>query len=621
MQIVGIAPPALFAPGMPDVWLPHDAASPLLRNRRAHLFTTIGRVRASASLIAARQELAAVADGIERDAARIDPDMTLTVEPLQTRMVEAIRPALLMVWSGVGLVLLIAAANLANLLLMQGVARARELSIRVALGAGRSRLARQVATECLLLASVGGALGTAVGIWSLPVLRSALPASMPQFDTISTDMPLILFSVAVSALMAVLFGLAPALRASVRRPIDLLRARAGEPSPSRARAVLVSVEVAFTVILLGGAALLGRSLWSVLQIDRGYDSSGVVAVRLSLPSAAYPDAIAHNVFYSQVLARLGELPAVSVAAVTGALPLTGTPATTMEPEPIRVGEQLSADVITVSPRFFAALNIPVRRGRVFSNRDIRGTLPVAIINEAAARRFWPDTNPLGRSITMKDWGDPYRAEVIGIVGNVHQAGADVVTSPAVYYPLAQFPETTLSEAIVVRAGGDLSPVIGAIQNQVWAVDRRQPIGSIRTMDEIVAVSTDERRFNLLLIAAFAAAGLLLSALGIYGIVAFAVAQRAHEFGVRLALGAPRLDLVRAVVAHAARPVAVGLVAGLLGAIGASRFLQTLLFGVTPTDPMTLCAVAVAIAGITTLACAGPMWRAMHLDPIEAIRVD
>jgi putative ABC transport system permease protein len=293
----------------------------------------------------------------------------------------------------------------------------------------------------------------------------------------------------------------------------------------------------------------------------------------------------------------------------------------MEPEPVRTGERLSADVITVSPRFFAALNIPLRGGRAFSERDLRGTQPVAVVNEAAARQFWPGTNPIGRSITMKDWGDPYRAEVVGIVGDVHQAGVDVDVSPAVYYLLAQFPETTLSEALVVRASGDLAPVIAAVENQVSVVDPRQPIGWIRTMDEIAAASTSDRRFNLLLIAAFAAAGLLLSALGIYGIVAFAVAERAREFAVRVALGAPRSELVRVVMAQPAWPVAIGLAAGLGGAIIASRLLQTLLFGVTATDPATLCIVAVVVAGVTALACAGPMWRALHLDPIAAIRVD
>jgi putative ABC transport system permease protein len=622
MQIIGIAPPTLFAPGTPDVWLPHDATSPLLRNRRAHLFTTIARVGATGSVISARQEFATLAATIERDAGGIDPGMTLTIEPLQARLVETVRPALLMLWWGVGLVLLIAAANLANLLLMQGVARSRELSIRVALGAGGTRIARQIATECVLLASAGGTLGSALAIWSLPVLQTALPPSIPRFDNLSADTPVILFSVAISTLMAVLFGLAPAVRAMLRRPINLLRARgASAHSASRSRSVLVTIEVALTVILLGGAALLARSLWTILRIDPGFDSSGVAAIRLSLPPVAYPDAAAHDAFYSSVLERIANLPNVSAAAVTGALPLTGTPATTMEPEPVRRDEQLSADVVTASPQFFAALRIPVRQGRVFSDRDVRGAQPVAVVNEAAARRFWPDTSPLGRSITMKDWGDPYRAEVVGIVGNVHQAGADVDASPAVYYPFAQFPETTLSEVIVVRADRDLSPVMRAIQNEVWAVDPRQPIGWIRTMDDIAAASTGDRRFNLLLIAAFAAAGLLLSALGVYGIVAFTVAGRAHEFAVRMALGAPPSDLVRVVMAHATRPIAIGLAAGLVGATMASRLLHTLLFGVAPTDPATFCAVAMIVASVSALACVGPIRRAMRLDPIAAMRVE
>jgi putative ABC transport system permease protein len=622
VQIAGIAPAGLFVPGSPDVWLPQDSSSPLLRNRRAHLFTTIARLRETATFASMSQEVTSLASSIEHDAGRVDPDMALTAESLQARMVESIRPALLMLWAAVGLVLLIAAANLANLLLMQGVSRSRELSIRVALGAARSRVARQISTECLLLAGFGGALGTALSLWSLPVLRAALPASIPRADNVSSSTPVVLFGISVSVLMAVLFGLAPAMRRPMHVPIDALRARATRGrSQSFARSVLVSVEVAFTVILLAGAVLLGRSLWAILQIDPGYNSSGVIAVRLSLPSATYPDAAAHNAFYSRVLERIVELSNVSAAGVTGALPLTGTPATTMEPEPIRVGEQLSADVITASPGFFESLNIPLRQGRVFTERDVKGTQPVVIINEAAARRFWPSMNPLGHSVTMKDWGLPYRAEVVGIVGNIRQAGAEAESSPAVYYPLAQFPETTLSEAIVVRARGDVSPVIAEVQNQVWAIDPRQPIGWIRTMDEISAASTSERRFNMLLIASFAAAGLLLSALGIYGIVAFAVAERAHEFAVRIALGAPPSDLLRVVMAHGAGPVAIGLCVGLVCAVIASRLLETLLFGVRPTDPVTLVGVTVTIGCVTVLACAAPLRRAVRLDPIAALRIE
>jgi putative ABC transport system permease protein len=623
VRIVGVAPAGLFAPGNPDVWLPEDASSTLRRNRRAHLFTTIGRLTTTASLESMQTELATVAQGTERDSGGVDGAITLLAKPLQARMVEPVRPALIMLWSAVGLVLLIAAANVANLLLMQGVSRTREWSIRAALGASRSRIGRQIVTECVLLACGGGFLGTILGWWSLPAVRAALPSSIPRVADLSPDLPTLLFGILLSAVMAALVGFAPAMRGSMRHPMEVLRGRThAAGARSLARSLLVVAEVALTVMLLSGAALLARSLWMILQVQPGYNTSGVVTFRLSLPSATYPDASAHNAFYSRVLERIAALPGVAAAGVTGALPLTGTPATTMEPEQGPASEQFSADVLTASPGFFAALQIPLRQGRLFGPADAKGAQPVAIINQAAARRFWPDvTSPLGQHLTMKDWGEPYRAEVVGIVQDVHQAGADADVTPAVYYPLAQFPETTLSEAIVVRTIGDLQQTISAVRSQVSDVDPRQPIALVRTMDDIAAASIAERRFNLSVIGLFALGGVFLSALGIYGIVAFAVAERAQEFGVRIALGARRSDLVRLVAMHGARPVAVGLLVGLAGAVFASRLLVTLLFSVRPTDALTLIAVTITIVVVTVLACAGPVRRAMRVDPIVAIRAE
>jgi len=360
----------------------------------------------------------------------------------------------------------------------------------------------------------------------------------------------------------------------------------------------------------------------VLKVEPGFNPADVLTFRISLPPARYPDASANDAFYRSVLERTTALPGVVAAAVTGALPLTGTPATTMEPEGTSSTDQLSADVITVSPAFFSALEIPLRRGRLFSSTDVKGTQAIAIINETAMRRFWPDgASPLGRRITMKDWGAPYQAEIVGIVGDVHQAGSDADVSPAVYYPLTQFPETTLTQSIVVRTTGNPQATVSMVKDQVWAVDPNQPIASIRTMDEVMSASVAERRFNLLVLAALACAAVLLSAVGIYGIVAFAVTERRHEFGVRMALGASRSHLVRLVMSYAFRPAAIGLLAGLGGALIASRLLQSLLFGVRSTDAMTLAGVALTIASVTVLACAVPVWRAVGLDPIAALRID
>ena len=294
----------------------------------------------------------------------------------------------------------------------------------------------------------------------------------------------------------------------------------------------------------------------------------------------------------------------------------------MEPEGSNATEQLSADVITATPGFFGVLQIPLRQGRLFAPTDTRAGHAVAIVNEAAARRFWPDgASALGRTITMKDWGAPYQAEVVGVVGNVRQSGPDTDVSPAVYYPFAQFPETTLSESIVVRATGNLHRTIAAVKDQVWTVDPNQPIAAIRTMNEIMAASVAERRFNLLLLSAFALAAILLSAVGIYGIVAFAVTARTQEIGVRMALGARTQDLAILVLRHGARPVVAGIVAGTAGAIVASRLLETLLFGVRATDAFTLAGVVITIALVAASACTGPILRALRVDPVVALRIE
>jgi putative ABC transport system permease protein len=594
-EIVGVAPSRMFSPGTPDIWIPATRSAPLLNNRRAHLFTVIARVDGPYSFESTEREMDVLSSVIGRDSGNVDPGLRLITTPLQARLIQNARPAILALWAGVSLLMLIAAANIANLLLMHGSARARELSIRIAVGAGRARIVRQLATESVLLTCAGGLLGTCLGFWSVRALRVALPVSIPRANDLTGDPVVVLFGVGVSLVMALIFALPFTLRTSMLRPADALRSRiASGAAHSRSRSILVVAEVTLTAILLCGAGLLGRSLWSVLQVEPGFNPSNVLTFRVSLPPAKYPDAGAHHAFYQSVLDRIIAVPGVVAAGVTGALPLTGTPVTTMEPERSTATEQLSADVVTATPEFFAALEIPLRQGRSFTPTDRKGTHAVMVINEAAARRFWPDgSSPLGRRITMKDWGTAYQAEVVGVVGDVHQAGSDSEVSPAVYYPLSQFPETTLTESIVVRAEGNLAQTVSMVKDQIWAVDSSQPIAAIRTMDEIMSVAVAERRFNLVVLSAFAVAAVLLSAIGIYGIVAFAVAERRHEFGVRIALGAPRSDLVRVVMTHAARPVAIGLAAGLGGVL--------------------------TIVSVTLLACAAPVRRALRLDPVAALR--
>jgi predicted permease len=619
-EVIGVMPAGLYAPGRPSIWRPRPEEAALTLNRRAHLFTVLGRLRDGRTIEGARSELDLLSNRVLEASGNLDPDMRLSATPLQERLVESVRPALLTLWAAVGLVLLIAAANIANLQLMQGALRDRELAIRRALGAGRTRLLRQLLAECLLLGGVGGTAGILLGLWSAPALASALSPTLPGVAELTPGLRVAVFSGLLSVLTVAAFAIGPALRASNRA--GSLRDRSGTAGSSRLRAALVACEVAMTVVLLTGAGLLARSFTTLLRIDPGFDPEGVVTFDVTLPAARYPDAAAHADFHSRLLERIAAMPGVLSAATTGALPMTGTPATTMVPEGKTEADDLQADVVTVSPDLFTTLRMPLLQGREFSPLDRRGSAPVVIVNESAARQFWPDApSPLGRRLVMHDWGSPYEAEVVGVVGDVRQMGLDQSTRPAAYYPIAQFPETLLREAVVIRASGAVEPVVTAARTAVAGVDPDQPVASMRLLTDVLASAVAQRRFNVVLVSAFAAAASVLAGLGIYGVVAFAVAQRTREIGVRVALGARTAHIVRLAGRVAAIPLAVGLTAGMAAAQAASASIQSLLFDVRSTDPVTLAAVAVAVAVLGGLACLAPMRRALRVDPAVALRIE
>jgi putative ABC transport system permease protein len=618
-EVIAVMPPGFYAPGRPAVWRPRPESAALPLNRRAHLFTVLARVRSDVTVDAARSELDVLAGQITADSARIDPDMRLMATPLHERLVEGVRPALLILWAAVGLLLLIAAANIANLQLMQATVRSRELAIRRALGAGHGRLVRQLAAESLLLGAVGGTIGILLGAWAAPSLAAALPATLPGVADLAPRQGTIAFGILLALGSSLIFGVGPALRTSARA-VGALRDRAAAPASTAVRATLVACEVAMTVVLLAAAGLLARSFTSVLRIDPGFDPAGIVTFNLTLPAARYPDAAAHAAFYQQLLGGIASVPGVASVAATGALPLTGTPTTTMVPEGRSEADGLVADIVTASPGFFSTLRIPLKLGREFTDRDRAAGVPVVVINEAAVKQFWPSGGtPIGRRIVMQDWGQPYEAQVIGVVGDVRQMGMEGDARPAAYYPLAQFPETVLREAIVIRATAPPDQIVAAAREQVRAVDRDQPIASVRLLSEVVASAIAQRRFNFVLVAAFACAAVLLAGFGVYGIVAFAIAQRTTEIGVRVALGARPPDIVRLTARLAALPIGAGLAVGIAGALSASRALETLLFGVKPTDVATLAAVAAAIVVLGAAACFAPTRRALRVDPAAALR--
>jgi len=618
-QMVGVVDIPASAPGAADIWLPYPDDSPLLRNRRAHLFTVIARVSGGSSLSIVNAELDATAADIRRSTADAT-SLVLRSSTVQERLVRPIRPTLIVLSCAVLVLLAVGFANVASLVLVQGSVRARELSIRTALGAGRGRLLRQLMIESVLLGTAGGAIGATMGAWAVPIVRQFLPATLPRVTDVAVDGRVIAFGIVLSVVGALAFGTVPAFHASVRDPMDALRSRESIGGSSRLRDALVAAEVALTLMLLVGAGLVGRTLLSVSRVPLGFDPHGVVTMDISLPAARYEGANAHRQFYDAVLERLSRLPGLSATGVSGALPLTPTAATGMEPQDGVPNLDAIADVVPLTPGTFASLRIRLVRGRLFVESDRAGAAPVAIVNASAAREFWPaGVDPVGRTITMHDWGAPYRATVVGIVGDVHQAGPDAAVTPAVYYPFAQFPETTLAQSLLVRTTQPIERIVPAIRDIVRSIDRDQPIARSATMDERLASATAQRRVNLLLLGAFAAAALLMAAVGVYGVVASAMAARTREIGVRMALGATRRHIATLGTARGAGPVLAGVAVGFAGALLEGRLVGTLLFGVQPHDPPTLLLAGVVVIAVAFAAVSGPVRRAMRIDPLEALR--
>ena len=617
--IAGVLDVPPSAPGAADVWLPYGDAAPMFRNRRAQLYTTIGRLRPGVSASAATAELGSIAERIRAtpDAA---PDLSLTATPLKQRMVASVRAMLSALWAAVALLLLIAAANVANLLSMEGAGRARELSIRAALGARRSRLIGQLAAETGLLALVGGSAGAALGAFAVDAVKPLLPATLPRAAEIAESHGLLAYGVALSVAVVMTFGIWPAIAASRRDAASVLRTRNGGGS-SRLRDVFVAAQVAMTLALLPGAALLGRSFSAAARVHLGFVPGHVVTADVSLPGGRYGTAEAHQQFITSVLERLTTSPYLTHVAVTGALPLTPTAATTMIPQNGRETGG-SPDVVTVTPELFTALRIPVVRGRLFTAQDRQGAQPVAIINETAARLLWPpEVDPIGRAMEMREWGPPYTAMVIGIVGDVRQNGPDQPVDAIVYYPFAQFPQTTLTQTIVAASTAPLARAAEEIKRAVAEVDRDQPIARISLMDDRIAAVLAPRLFDFLVLAGFAAGALALAGIGIYGTVAFAMAARTREIGVRVALGAGPRQITSLVLLRGAAPVIAGAFAGAAGSVGVARVLQGLVFGVPSRDPLSLAAAAGLIAICAALAIAPAVRRAVRLDPAAALRTE
>ncbi len=635
--VIGVMPESFRFPDRAELWTPFGF-DPSDRSQ-ANYFEVVGRLRPGVTLEQGRAALQATyADFARANPDLVNPRETVAVRPLRERLYGDMRPALLVLLGAVGFVLLIACVNVANLQLAQTASRQSEIALRTTLGASPWTIVRQLLMESLLLSLASGAAGIVLAYWLVPALLALSPADVPGADRIDLDLVVLAFAVAVSFVAGIAFGLLPAWHVSRTNLDEVLREGAhrttGGRSSARIRRLLVASEVALALVLTVAAALLVKSFAGLRRTDPGFAVEHVTTMKLSLPEAKYGKGAPLSRLQEDVEARLAAIPGVRSAALALALPLemgTDLPFT-IEGEYVAgsnkgVGE---AYYRSVGPSYFGVLRIPVKEGRRFDSRDRRGGAPVALINQAAARKFWPHRPALGQRIVLgqpfvPEYADSQPREIVGIVGDVHEEGLGREAPPIIYIPLAQQNDAItalgvrlIPMSLIVRADAGTG-LLGQIQQAVWAVDPEQPITDVRTMEQIVSRSLGSQRFNTVLLSALAGLALLLAAVGLYGVLSHLVSQQTREIGVRVALGATERNVLGLVLRQGLALVAVGIVCGLAGAAGLSRVLRSMLEGVGVLDPSVFVAAAALMVLVAFVAIARPALRAARVDPVRALR--
>jgi len=639
--VVGIMPPGFAFPNSEtEYWVPLTLTPPL-RSANQQLVTVvpfIGRLKPGVSIQQAEAEATALIQQVRRnypDSGAPDQNPRLHLQTLQEQSAGPLRPALVVLLAAVGFVLLIACANVANLLLARATDRARELSIRAALGAGRLRLFRQMLTESVMLSLMGGALGVLLGFWGLSILPRLAPGNLPRLAAVHVDQRVFWFSLFLSLVSGLLFGSVPALRVLHGSMMQSLkeggqRAAAGLRlfRHSWMRSLLAIAEFALAFMLLIGAGLLANSFLRLASQKPGYDPKGVLMMQVSLPRARYPQAELRSTFYDQSLEQLRSLPGVQAAGLSNLMPMTPAmirmsfdipgrpPADNPSAVPI-------AGVRMISAGFFGALATPIIDGRDFSPSDRESAEPVVVINQNLARRYFPGEAAVGRQIGIA--GTPRR--IVGIAGDIKPQGLDSEPQPEIYIPYSQFPRMLMMEGplasmnLIVRASGDPLALVPAVRARMKTLDAQLPVYNVSTMERRISDSVAQPRFYAALLSIFAALALVLAAVGIYGVLSYHVAQCTREIGLRIALGARHANVLGLVLLQGLTLAAIGMALGVAGAWGASRFLSSLLFGITPTDATTYAVTAAFMALIGLLGAYIPARRATSVDPIIALRYE
>jgi putative ABC transport system permease protein len=631
--VIGVMPPGFKFPLATEnpiqYWEP--LASPYVARwmdkRDGIILPLVAKLKPGVSVEQAQAELSQIAASLAAEYPATNTNRRIRVISMHDDLVRDIRPALLVLFGAVGFVLLIACANVANLLLARATARAKEMAIRSALGASRARIVRQLLVESILLASLGGAAGVLLAYWGLDLLVAMSPAGLPRVEQIGLDARVLGFTLLISVLTGILFGLTPALQASRVNLNEVMkeasRGSSAVGSRKQLRSALVVAEVALSLMLVIGAGLLVKSFARLLSTDPGYDAEGVLVMDLPISSSKYPKPEQQAAFFQQLASRVEALPGVAGAGLTTLMPLGQRDIVysfNVEGRaPVSPGDEPAARYQIISPNYFEVMKMPLRVGRAFTEQDTAAAPQVIIINEAFARRYFPDENPLGKRLLSTEADQPPR-EIVAVVGDVRQLGLDQDAVEVMYVSHLQEP-TTRMNLVARSASGKPADIALALRSAIREMNKDQIIWRTQTMSEMLSSSVASRRFNMVLLGAFAAMALALAAIGIFGVMSYSVTQQTHDIGIRMALGAQKSDVMRMVFGQGLRLVSVGLVLGLFGAFAVTRVLATLLYGVSTTDPAVFAGVAGLLAAVALMACYLPARRAMKINPMTALRYE
>lgn len=632
-HVVGIMPPGFKLPSWAQLWVPMAWSDEKRAVRGNHNYSVIGRLKPGVDLRAAKSELSAISTRLEQLYPEDDKGWGATIIPLRQQLVGNVRPALLVLLGAVAFVLLIACANVANLVLGKILARKKEIAIRCSLGASRGAILRQVLAETILLSISGGALGLLLAKVGITLIAKFLADRLPRFAQISLDGSVLAFTVVISLAAGILAGLLPALRftkADVSEALKQGQSRGSSDSGgTRTRGILVVAEVALSLVLLIGAGLMVRTLWELSAIRPGFDPNSVLTMALSVAANKFPTPAGEVAFFERVLQQVRTTPGIEAAGVIDDLPISDSGShqpVQVEGQPIvPMSDQPEVDVRSVSAGYFRAMRIPLLRGRDLDASDVAGRAPTVIVSQSFAKRFWPGQNPLGKHVTLTFYPGVAR-EVVGVVGDIKLDSLDETRPVAmVYWPIDQIfaPPSeawrSFGMSLAVRTADDPINSTSAVTAAVHQIDPETPVTDVLSMNQLISNSLTPQRSNMLLLAAFAGLALVLTAVGIYSVLAYTVRRRVREIGIRMALGASHSNVLGMIVRDGMKPVLLGVGIGLIAAFALGRVVSSLIYGVRPTDPLTFAAVTSLLVVVGLLAMVLPAYRATRVEPIRTLR--